>query len=64
MNLLTPAQCSISMLDHIFILVSQVRCLNHFPLESGCEDYSFLDQAVEDIEDGLDSILTDHINTS
>ena len=30
-------------------------------LELGCEDYSFLDQAVADFEQGLDSILTDSI---
>ena len=28
-------------------------------MEAGCEDYSFLDQAVADFEQGLDSILTD-----
>ena len=31
---------------------------SHVPLEPGCEDYSFLDQAVADFEQGLDSILT------
>ena len=36
--------------------------LNHFPLEPGCENYSFLDQAVVDFEQGWDSILTDSIN--
>ena len=35
--------------------------LNHFPLKPGCEDYSFIDQAVADFEQGLDSILTDYI---
>ena len=35
--------------------------LTHFPLEPGCEDYSFLDQAVADFEQGLDSILIDSI---
>ena len=37
--------------------------LIHFPLESGCEDYAFLDQAVADLEQGLDSILTDSLET-
>ena len=35
--------------------------LTHFSLEAGCEDYSILDQAVSDFEEGLDSILTDSI---
>ena len=38
--------------------------LTHFPLEPGCEDYAFLDQAVADFEQGLDSILTDSLETS
>ena len=37
--------------------------LTHFLLEPGCEDYSFLEQAVPDFEQGLDSILTDSIET-
>ena len=37
--------------------------LTHYLLELGCEDYSFLDQAVADFEQGLDSILTDSIET-
>ena len=37
--------------------------LAHFPLEPGCEYYSFLDQTVADFEEGLDSILTDSIET-
>ena len=36
--------------------------LTHFPLE-WCEDYAFLDQAVADFEQGLDSILTDSLET-
>ena len=35
----------------------------HFPLEPGCEDYSLLDQAIEEFDHGLDSLLTDSINT-
>ena len=37
--------------------------LTHFSLEPECEDYFFLDQAVADFEQGLDSILTDYIKT-
>ena len=33
------------------------------PLETGCQDYSFLDQTVEDFEHGLDSILTKSVKT-
>ena len=39
----------------------KVSSLTHFPLESGCEDYSFLDQAVADFEQDLDSTFTDSI---
>ena len=41
-----------------------VLSLTHFPLEPGCEDYAFLDQAVADFEQGLDSILTDSLETT
>ena len=37
--------------------------LTHFPLEPGREDYAFLDQAVADFKQGLDSILTDSLDT-
>ena len=47
-----------------FIAQSHISCFylwgvnaNHFPLEPGCEDYSFIDQAVKDLEHGLNSIL-------
>ena len=50
--------------SHIYPgFTGKVSSLNHFPLESGCEDYSFLDQAVADFEQGLDSILTDSLET-
>ena len=39
----------------------KVSSLMHFPLERGFEDYSFLDQAVADFEQSLDSILNDSI---
>ena len=41
----------------------KVSSLTHFPLEPGCEDYAFLDQAVADFKQGLDSILTDSFKT-
>ena len=43
--------------------MGKMLSLTHFQLEPGCEDYSFLDKAVEDFEHGLDSILTDSVNT-
>ena len=39
----------------------KVSLLTHFPLAPGCEDDSFLDQAVADFEQGLDSMLTDSL---
>ena len=39
----------------------KVSSLTHFPLELGCEEYSFLDQAVADFEQSLDSILTNSL---
>ena len=41
----------------------KVSSLTYLPLELGCEDYSFLDQAMADFEQGLDSILTDSPET-
>ena len=41
----------------------KVLSLIHFPLDPGCEDYSFVDQAVDDFEQGLNSILIDSIET-
>ena len=42
----------------------KMSSLTHFLLEPGCEDYAFLEQAVADFEQGLDSILTDSLETS
>ena len=51
--------------SHIYPgFTGKVSSLTHFPLEPGCEDYAFLDQAVADFEQGLDSILTDSLETS
>ena len=41
---------------------SKVSILTHFSLELACEDFYFLDQAVVDFENGLDSILTGSVN--
>ena len=41
----------------------KVSSLTHLTLELGCEDYSFLDQAMADFEQGLDSILTNSLET-
>ena len=50
--------------SHIYPgFTGNVLSLTHFPLEPGCEDYSFLDQAMADFEQGLDSILTDSLET-
>ena len=39
--------------SHIYPGVTgEVSSLTHFPLEPGCENYSFLDQAVADFEQG------------
>ena len=50
--------------SHIYPrFTGKVSSLTHFPLETGCEDYAFLDQAVADFKQGLDSILTDSLET-
>ena len=50
--------------SHIYPgFTGKVLLLTHFPLEPGCEDYAFLDQAVAVFEQGLDSILTDSLET-
>ena len=50
--------------SHIYPgFTGKVSSLTHFPLEPGCEDYAFLDQVVADFEQGLDSILTDSLET-
>ena len=41
----------------------KLSTLDHFLLELGYEDYSFLDQAVVESEHGLDSVFTDFIYT-
>ena len=50
--------------SHIYPgFTGKVSSFTHFPLEPGCEDYAFLDQAVTDFEQGLDSILIDSLET-
>ena len=50
-------------LPHLSWVHWQGVIINPFSLEPGCEDYAFLDQAVADFEQGLDSILTDSLET-
>ena len=50
--------------SHIYPgFTGKVSSLTHFPLEPGCEDYAFLDQAVADFKQVWDSILTDSLET-
>ena len=50
--------------SHIYPgFTGKVSSLTHFPLEPGCEGCAILDQAVADFEQGLDSILTDSLET-
>ena len=50
--------------SHIYPgFTGKVSSLTHFTLEPGYEDYAFLDQAVADFKQGLDSILTDSLKT-
>ena len=63
-NLLTPGHWSIVLLITSSPWVyRQGSVLTHFQLEPGCEDYSFVDQAVAHFEQGMDSILTNCQNT-
>ena len=56
------AECYIVQ-SHIYHgFMDKVSTQIHFPLELGYEDYSYLDQAIEDFEHGLHSILTDFID--
>ena len=46
--------------SHIYPgFMGKVSAITHFPLKPGCQNYTYLDQAVEDTEHDLDSILTD-----
>ena len=50
--------------SHIYPgFTGKVSSITQFPLEPWCEDYSFLDQAVANFEQGLDSILTNSLET-
>ena len=50
--------------SHIYPgFTGKVSSLTNFPLEPGCKDYAFLDQAVADFKQDLDSILTDSLET-
>ena len=43
--------------------MDKISTVAHFPFELDCEDYTILDQSVEKFEHGLDSFLTDSIET-
>ena len=50
--------------SHIYPgFTGKVSSLTHFHLNQGCEDYAFLDQAVADFEQDLNSILIDSLET-
>ena len=50
--------------SHIYPgFTGKVSSLIHFRLEPGCDNYSFLDQEIVDFIQGLDSILTDYVET-
>ena len=55
-------ECFLAQSDIYPGFMSKVSALIHFPLKTGCEDYSFLYLAVEDFEHGLYSILMDSID--
>ena len=65
MNLIVPCWWSILLSNHTLPWVhKQGVNINPYPTWTpGCDAYSFLSQAGADIEDGLDSILTDFIKT-
>ena len=42
--------------------MGKLSTLTDFLLKPGCEDYSFVDQATADFEQGMDAILTDSTN--
>ena len=66
MSLLIPGlQNSLWAHSHIYPgFTGKVYSLTNFPWELGCEDYSFLDQAMADFEEDLDSTLTNSLQTS
>ena len=50
--------------SHIYPgFIGKMSLLTHFLQGPGCEDYSFLHQAVSDFEQGMDFILTNSIET-
>ena len=44
--------------EHFLLDHKKLLHLTHSSLELGCDDYNSLDKAVEELEDGLDSIFT------
>ena len=64
MSLLAPGLQWFVAHSHIYPgFTGKVSSLTHFPLEPGCEEYAFLDQAVADFDQGSDSIFTDSHKT-
>ena len=57
------AECFVTQSQLYHGFMGKVKTLVHFPLEPGCEDYSFLDQLGEEFLHGLDSILMELIKT-
>ena len=57
-------ECFIAQWHICPLFMGKVLTLTHFLLVPGKEDYSSLDQAVEDVDRGLDFILMDPIETS
>ena len=63
-NLIKPGQWSVLLLGHAFILDSWTKYhSNPLPAHTRVWKIIFLDQAIEDLEHGLESILTDSIKT-
>ena len=57
------AECFIAWSHMYPSSTGKVPTLTHFPLKPDCDDYSFLDQAVEHFEHSLDSNLIDSHDT-
>ena len=56
-------ECLVAQLPIYPWFPGKLTILTHFQLETHCEDYSVLDQAVAGLEHGLDAILTDSTET-
>ena len=63
MSLPTPGWQNVSWWHIYPSFMGKVSSLTHCPLEPGCENYSFLDQGMADFEQGVNSILTNSVET-